>query len=282
MVLVILAINIGIISFIFGHQTKQSSNLTTVVTNPSQLGQIGQSQGPAGQNVSLVVTPDAQFKGNVSINKGLQTSGKLTAPDASLTQLQAGSSSLSQLNVSGSSSFSDASVRGNLGVSGTATLQGAVTVAKILTAAALNVTGDLTVGGSLVTGNFSTRDLTAISNLNVGGHIVSAGSVPGWGRGGALRSTDSVSLAGNDIAGTVSYNAATGQPNQGDIISITFLTAYAATPHITLAAVSADPTCAQSLPYISGKSRSGFTVALASPANRVTGYSCQFDYEVIQ
>lgn len=282
-ILVVLAANIGIISFILSHQIKKAgTSLTTVVTTPDQLGKIGSSEGPAGQNLNLVVTPNAQFKGQVTIDKAVDVGDRLTAPTASLTQLQAGNSSLAALNVSGGTSLSDASLRGNLNVTGLTNLQGAVTVAKILTAAALNVTGNLTVGGSFVTNDFSARSLTSISTLTIGGHVVTAGSAPGGSRGSALRAGDNASVSGNDATGTISYGAGTGQPTAGDILTVTFVTAYSATPHITITAVSADANCAKSLVYISGKSRTGFTVALASPPSTFPGFSCQFDYQVMQ
>lgn len=276
--------NIGIISFILSHKVgQQANNLSTVVTDPSQLGKIGTTEGPAGKNISLVVTPNAQFKGPVTIDKTLQVGDKLAAPNASLSTLQAGNSSLTTLNVSGGSTLSDASLRGNLNVAGLSNLQGAVTVAKILTAASLNVTGNLTVGGSFTTNNFSARSLTAISNLTIGGHIVTAGSAPAWSRGSGLRAGDSTNLFGNDVTGTITYGAGTGQPTLGgDIIAVTFVTAYGATPHIVLTPIGSEPKCAQSLPYVSSKSSTGFHVALASPPSTLPGFNCQFDYEIMQ
>jgi hypothetical protein len=282
--LIIVGANIGIITFILSHKVKQqANNLSTVVTDPSQLGKIGTTEGPAGQNVSLVVTPNAQFKGPVTIDKTLQVGDKLAAPNASIATLQAGNSSITALNVSGGTSLTDASLRGNLNVSGITNLQGAVTVAKILTASALNVVGNLTVGGSFTTNNFSARSLTSISTLTIGGHVVTAGGQPGWSRGSNLRVTDSVALSGNDASGTVSFNVGSNASNTGDIIDVAFTTAYTATPHISITPIGAE--CALSNPYIYAKSRTGFSIGVighANSNNSLLGYSCSFDYEIMQ
>ena len=280
-ILVVIGANIGIISFILSHKVKQqATNLSTVVTDPSQLGKIGTTEGPAGQNVSLVVTPAAQFKNQVTIDKTLQVGDKLAAPNASLATLQAGNSSISQLNVSGASSFSDASLRGNLNVAGITNLQGAVSVAKILTAAALNVTGNLTVGGSFTTNNFSARSLTSISTLTIGGHIVTAGSAPSISAGSCVGG-GSVSISGNDAAGTIVISI--GQtPCVGNLATITFRSAFGSTPHILLTPVGH----IGGLQYYVGRSSTGFSISSDSTPDKggvpPTFGNYAFDYEVIQ
>jgi hypothetical protein len=280
--LIIVGANIGIITFILSHKVKQqANNLSTVVTDPSQLGKIGTTEGPAGQNVSLVVTPNAQFKGPVTIDKTLQVGDKLAAPNASIATLQAGNSSITALNVSGGTSLTDASLRGNLNVSGITNLQGAVTVAKILTASALNVVGNLTVGGSFTTNNFSARSLTSISTLTIGGHIVTAGAAPSISAGGCVGG-GSVSISGNDAAGTIVISIGQTPCSSGSLATFTFRSAFGSTPHILLTPVGH----IGGLQYFVSRSSTGFTISTDSTPDKggagVTAGNYAFDYEVVQ
>lgn len=281
-VIVILVVNAGILAFVLKGQSKtiEIGADGQVTVSPSVLKKLGVNSSTLGSpGVELVVDPNAQFNGKVAIAGGLNISGqvqlnnKLTGTDASFTQLEAGNTALSQLNVNGSSTLSNLSLRNGLTVTGATQLQGAVTVSQLLTVNnSLNVSGNIAVGGTLSANGFSARNLVSTSTLTIGGHIITGGSTPGIGPGPGIGSNGTVSISGNDSAGTVSVNI--GSPGgNGVVAQIAFRNQYGSTPHVVVTAVGASAGAF----YIT-RSVGGFDIAVASlPPG---GYS--FDYIVEQ
>jgi len=281
-VIVILVVNAGILAFVLKNQTKtiEVGANGDVTVSPSVLKKLGVNSSTLGSaGVQLVVDPDAQFKGKVSIAGNLaasgqvQVNGKITGSDASLTQLEAGNTALSQLNVNGSSTLSSLNLRNGLVVTGATQLQGAVTISQLLTVNnSLNVSGNLAVGGTLSANAFSARNLASTSTLTIGGHIITGGSTPAIGPGPGIGSNGTVSISGNDAAGTVAVNI--GAPGgNGVVAQVAFRTQYGSTPHVVVTAVGAN---AGSF-YIT-RSVGGFSIIVSSlPPG---GYS--FDYIVEQ
>ncbi len=279
-ILLLLAISGGGIFFLIRRQAqvKGKSSLADISVNKSLLDQLGVNRSSATDpSVALVVTPNAEFNGSLTVSKDVKLATKLSAGQTSLTQLDAGNTSLTQLNVNGASSLSDTAVRTNLTVAGTTRLQGPVTLDKILTVnGGANVSGDLTIGGALTTNNFSARSLTSISTLTIGGHIVTNGPVPGIAQGPSAGPSGTVSVGGNDASGTVVMN--TGQaPVAGIIASITFRTPYGTIPHVVISPVGA-PT--GSLQFYINRSSTGFSIGTSNAPAPASGYV--FDYIVEQ
>jgi cytoskeletal protein CcmA (bactofilin family) len=214
-VVLILVINAGIIDFVLNSKTKTNNlaNTGQVSISPETLSHVGVNTSTVSSGgLELVVDPDALFNGkmtvagDVSIGGQLKINSTFNASDANLTQLEAGNTSLSQLDVNGNTTLSGVSVRNNLAVAGTTQLQGQVTVDQLLTVDNnLTVTGNLAVGGVLSTNTFSANNLTSVDALTVGGHIIAVGQEPNVGPGGtALGSNGTVGISGNDSAGIIS------------------------------------------------------------------------------
>jgi len=247
-VILILAINAGILGLVLKkNAAKTNSNLPNgqITLSKSALSKIGVNSAAVGDSgVTLVVGPNAEFKGKVtiagdtSIGGKLQLTSALVATDANLTQLEAGNASLSQLNVSGNSTLSALSLRNNLAVAGTSQFQGAVTLTQLLTVNnSANVIGNLAVGGVLSVSTFSARNLTSTSSLNVGGHIVTGGLNPSGGSGGAaLGSNGTASVSGNDASGTIFLGIGVNATS-GTLASVAFRNQYGAIPRITISPV---------------------------------------------
>ncbi len=258
-------------------QAKKKAGLSDVSVNKSLLDQLGVNRSSTNDpSVALVVSPNAQFNGSLTVGKEVKIASKLTAGQTSLSQLDAGNTSLTQLNVNGSSSLSDTAVRTNLTVVGTSKLQGPVQIDKLLTAGAINIVGDLTVGGVLTTNTFSARSLTSTSTLTIGGHVVTNGPVPGITQGPAAGPSGTVSMSGNDSSGTIAMNTGLS-PTAGIIATITFRTPYSAIPHIVVTPVGS-PT--GSLQYYINRTATGFSIGTNNAPTAASGYV--FDYIVEQ
>jgi hypothetical protein len=137
----------------------------------------------------------------------------------------------------------------------------------------MNVIGSLSVGGALSVRTLHVSSLVSDTTLTIGGHIMTQGSAPGVGPGGALGSNGTVSISGNDTAGTVAANIGVGGGN-GTLAHVAFRNQYGSIPRVVVSAVGRG---APGL-YVS-RTSGGFSIGVTgglSPG----GYA--FDYIVMQ
>lgn len=281
-VVAILALNAGIIAYVIKSQSDQEqARQGEVILSPGVLDSLGVSRNPVGDlGTELVVGPDSSFSGrvtvagDVTIAGQLQLNSRFSANDASLANLEAGDTSVGQLNVNGDGTMSDLNLRNDLNVTGASQLQGPVTIGQLLTVNNnVNISGNLAVGGTLSARGFQASSLVAESNLTIGGHIITRGSAPRVGPGSALGSNGTVSISGNDVSGTVAANIGTGASG-GIVAQVAFRNQYSSTPHVVITAVGRS---AGSV-YVT-RSAGGFSIGV-SGALAPGGYA--FDYIVMQ
>lgn len=286
-VVAILAINVGIITFVVKGQGEgtTSSAQGEVTISPSVLNSLGVSRNPIGNaGTELVVNPDSRFNGKVVIGSDVSVAGELklnskfSASDASLAKLQAGDTSLEQLNVNGDGTATNFNLRRDLAVVGTTRLQGPVTVSQLMTVNNnLNVTGSLAVGGTLSARSFQASSLVSDTTLTIGGHIITRGAATSVGRGAALSGADTVSISGNDAAGTVAVNLGANVTRSGVLANVAFSKNYSSTPRIVVMVVGGP---VDDL-YIN-RSASGFSIGVRSITSGLSGAGYAFDYIVMQ
>lgn len=282
-VVAVLAINAGIITFVVKGQGEGAANAlqSEVTISPGVLNTLGVSRNPVGDSgTELVVNPNARFNGAVVVGSDMSVAGELklnskfSASDASLAKLQAGDTSLSQLNVNGDATVSTLNLRKDLNVAGLTRLQGPVTVTQLLTVNNnLNVAGNLAVGGTLSARGFQASSLVSDTTLTIGGHVITRGNAPGVGPGNALGNNGTVSISGNDAAGTVAANIGTGASG-GIIANVAFRQQYTTTPHVVVTAVGAGVGSV----YVN-RTIGGFSIGVNGPI-APGGYA--FDYIVMQ
>lgn len=278
----ILLINAGIIIILMNIQAKNNSEVTIggVKISPEVLETLGVSRNTVGNKGSeLLVNPDARFTGSVtvvgsvSIGGQLKLNSKLNASEASITKLQAGDTSLEQLNVNGDATVSGLALRKNLAVAGSTTLQGPVVISQLLTVSNnMNVAGNLAIGGTLSVRSFEASNLTSDTTLTIGGHIITRGTAPGVSRGSGLVPTDTVSISGNDTAGTVAVNIGAGS-RSGILADISFVNHYGNIPHVIITVNGPGVSDA----YVF-RSASGFSIGASS----INSGGHSFDYIVMQ
>jgi cytoskeletal protein CcmA (bactofilin family) len=276
-VLLILAINAVVIEVVLKKQSNNDdlSNKGQVTISSADLSRLGIDRNTiGGAGVELIVAPDAQFKGKLSVAGGvnvngqLTLNGKLTGTSASFTQLQAGDTSLSKLSVNGDSTLSSLNLRKDLVVAGITKMQGSVTVSQLLSVGgSINVNGNLSIGGTLTVSKFSVQTLT------VNGHLLTSGSTPGVGPGSAVGSYGTVSISGNDTAGTIYVAFGVGS-HDGTFANVTFRTQYGNTPKVVVTPIGIGGTL-----YLTSVTTSGFTVAGSFPSG---GYGFGINYIVVQ
>lgn len=283
-VVAILAINGGVIYYFLSGQTTSDSksNINDVTISPVVLDGLGVSRNTVGSSgTELVVGPNSRFNGTVTVGSDVSIAGQLTlnskfsASDASLTRLQAGETSLAQLNVNGDGTVSNFNLRNDLSVAGATRLQGSLTVGQLLTVNnSLNVAGNLAVGGTLSARGFQASSLISDTTLTIGGHILTQGLAPGISPGGsALGSNGTVSISGNDASGTVAANIGTGA-SSGVLAQISFRNRYVITPHVVIT-----PIGRSAGDYYVNRTSTGFSITVVAPLSP-GGYA--FDYIVMQ
>jgi len=278
-VVVILLVNAVIIYLVINGQTTPTADSakSEVTISPAVLDTLGVSRNTVGDSgTELVVNPNASFNGKLTVGGDVSIAGqlKLNGALSGLTNLEAGNATFSQLNVNGDATITNLNLRKDLTVVGSTRLQGPVTVDQLLTVNSnINVAGNLAVGGTLTARGFQASSLTSDTTLTIGGHVITRGSAPGYSRGDALNAVDTISLSGNDAAGTVAVNIGAGENRSGILAYVTFVNQYGNTPHVIITAVG---------PGVSdiyvNRSSTGFSIGAGSIS--VGGHA--FDYIVIQ
>lgn len=243
---VILAVNAAILGFVMKSQVnaEDARRQGEVTLSTATLDKLGVSRNTVGDvGTELVVNPNSQFNGDVTIAKNVQVSGQLklnskfVAGEASLTKLQAGDTAVNKLNINGDATATNLNLRKDLVVAGTTRLQGQVTVSQLMTINNnLNVTGSLAVGGTLSTRNLQVSSFVVDTTLTIGGHVITRGSAPAVGPGPSLGSNGTVSISGNDAAGTVAVNIGAGGGG-GILAHVAFRQQYGSTPHVVVTQV---------------------------------------------
>lgn len=223
-------------------QTLDAGTLTKLSANANPEGVIKQQ---------LTIAPETLFKSNIEIQGSVKVDKDLTVSGG--TNLLGSVSTGSSLNV-----------KSALSVGGNTNLGAGLSVAGQITASSLSI------------GSLSTSSFKLSGDLNVGGHFIPSGTTPTATRGPAA-SGGSVTITGNDIAGTITITTGSGAVQTGEMANITFHSPYTGTPKVQLTPVNI---AAAGLNYYAARSTTFFTLNTITMPAAGTAYS--FDYLVTQ
>lgn len=121
-------------------------------------------------------------------------------------------------------------------------------------------------------------NLSVSGSMTLDGHIVTGGSPSTIAANAAACTSPTVSVAGDDIAGTITVTTGTSCTSSGDLATITFSAPYGTVPNVTLTPVGA---AAEQLGgYTDNPSMTGFSVGGANTPTPSTTY--QWAYQVMQ
>jgi parallel beta-helix repeat protein len=161
-----------------------------------------------------------------------------------------GSNTTGGATIAGTLQGSSATLSGGLTVAGTSTLNGALNVAGVSlfrnsadSTAAFSIQNSSSVAlftADTLASKITIRSLDVSMNLTIAGHIITAGSNPTIAANTAACTTPTVSVSGTDTAGSVTVTTGTGCAAPGDLATITFATAFGATPKVVLTPASAN------------------------------------------
>ena len=229
-----------------------------------KLADVGSSLGNTGQ--VLNIGADALFRRKVDVGGDLTVGGRFNAN---------GPVSLSQLNISGATALNTLSVSSNMQVGGLTNLQRGATVGELLSVnGGLNVSGSASVS-SLNAANISVQNITISGPLTIG-HLITRGPAPSASAGTAVGGGGTISISGNDSAGTVNVNTGAG-PAAGVLATVVFRAPYGTTVHVLLTPLTG---ASASLPAYVSRTSTGFQIRTDSPPP--AGAVFAFDYFVTQ
>jgi hypothetical protein len=122
----------------------------------------------------------------------------------------------------------------------------------------LSVTNNLNVSGNLAIGGTLSVNTLSVQAIAVKGHIVTSGSTPSVVRGSATGSNGTVSISGNDTAGTISINIGAGA-SSGTLATVAFRAQFGNSPKVVISPVGIGGSF-----YVSNISIGGFSVGINS------------------
>jgi cytoskeletal protein CcmA (bactofilin family) len=240
-------------NILFDGTEISQETLDELLTSESTVGTVDQT---------LTVAANSIFNGKVLIKDSLDVAGAINV---------GGALSLPGITVSGESNFDDVNVSNNLSILGSASIQQNLTVQQ-----SLDVTGNVAIAGTLSASSISADTIQFSSNAVFTRHIDTGGGQPSISTGTAVGSGGTVSLSGNDIAGTVTINTG-GSPPAGIFANINFVSAYNSTPNIQITPIGSS---SASLFYYATRDVNGFKIGTINTPAGSTTYV--FDYFVTE
>ncbi len=238
---------------LFDGQELDQETLNEILTNESNIGSVDQT---------LTVAANAIFNGKVLIKDSLDVAGAINV---------GGALSLPGITVAGQSNFEDVNISSNLAILGGLSIQQSLTVQN-----GIDVTGDVAVGGTLSAGSISSDNIQFTGDAVFTRHIDTGGGVPSISSGTAVGAGGTVSISGNDIAGTITINTGGGPP-AGILANLSFVTAYNSTPNVQITPVGSSTAA---LSYYVTRTTNGFSVGTISVPSASTTYI--FDYFIVE
>lgn len=236
-----------------GNQQLDQAALDDLLAQESTVGTIDQT---------LTVAANTIFNGKILVKDDLDVAGSINV---------GGPLSLPGITVAGTSSFDDVQVSNNLSILGGISTQGSVTIQQ-----GINISGNAAVGGNISASSITTDSLQLSNDLALTRHIDTGGSIVSAASGSAVGAGGTVSVSGNDIAGTVTINTGGGPP-AGIMARITFTSRYNQTPVVHITPVNSNTA---QLDYYIERDSASFSIGSATSPNAATTYV--FDYFVTE
>jgi hypothetical protein len=264
----LLAVGLAIGYFWAQRNKPASTEKKTVIETLSKedlqkLNDIGGNLGTSGQ--TLNIGANALFRGKADVTGDLTIGGRLNAN---------GPVTLSELNIAGETQSSGLRVGSNLTVAGSTTLG-----REVIIGGATNINNNLIVTGRATIGalnasTISVRSIAVTGPITVA-HLATSGPTP-FVQAGSIGAGGTVSISGNDTAGTVNINTGSGVSTNVTLATVTFRAPYGATVHVQITPLTSGAATANA--YVT-RSPSSFVIRAVNPPSSQT---LSFDYIVTQ
>ncbi|MEX0934487.1 MAG: hypothetical protein WDZ42_01670 [Candidatus Saccharimonadales bacterium] len=218
-------------------------------------------------NRILTVAANSIFDGTMLVRSSLDVQGHLRVGQ---------SLSINNVDITGQGVVNNLDIANELNVQGDVNFGGGATIQNSLSVGNnLNVTGNGAFSGNLSAGSIEAGSLTFNGNLTMNGHIITSGTQVSASSGPNIGSGGTVSVSGNDVAGTVNINTGSGA-STGIMVTVTFAQSYSGTPKVNVTPVGS--ASGNQNWYVTRNSNS-FSIGINSPT---PGGSFSFDYFVVE
>lgn len=226
LILLIVAAAIAVVSFLNSQKAPETPDVENQALTSEALQQLANtdtSVGSTSQTLNIqgnaIVAGQMLTRGNLNVAGSFQTGGSIQAPGLTISgSANLGEAQLNSLQVATNTAIQGTTTMRDLNVSGTASFSGAVTASQI------------TVTRLILSGN---------ATLEVPNHISFTGSTPSRAvNGSVLGNGGTSSVSGSDTAGTVNVNSG-NNPTTGCFIRLTFAQAFTRTPRVVVTPIGA-------------------------------------------
>ncbi len=237
--------------------------------------------GGSNAKQTLNISANTNFKNTATVEKTLTTKDTIEA--------QKDINAFANLNVAGAANLNSLTLRQNFQVAGTASLQGNVeargqlAVRGVLTVSSganiagnLSATGGISAGGPISTPQLVAGRVNYTESLTLSGHLITGGNTPTSQTDIAAGVGGSVTVSGNDTAGTVVITTGTGAP-AGVLCKINFRRSFATVPKVLLTPVGR---MGAKLEYSVARAAGFFTIETNNAPEPSKQYA--YDYFVVE
>ncbi len=224
--LIVVAGAITVVNFLNSQKAPDIPSIATQGLNEEALQQLNNTDvtvGDSSQTLTIqgnaIISGQTLMRGNLNVAGNIQAGGTIQAPG---------------ITISGAANIGDAQIN-SLQVAANTAIQGSTTVRD------LNVSGTSSFSGALTASQITVTRLILAGNasLEVPNHIRFTGPSPSRTiNSGVLGNGGSASVDGSDTAGTVSINTG-NNPTAGCFVRINFQQAFTNQPHVVISPVGA-------------------------------------------
>jgi len=226
LLLCVIAIVVVVVNYLNSQKVTPPASIATQTLSQDALKQLNNTDATVGntsQTLTIqgnaIIAGQTLMRGNLNVAGNFQTGGSITGPSITIS----GTSNL------GTAQINSLQVAQNTAIQGTTTLRD------------LNVSGTSSFSGPMTASQITTSNLILSGNakLQIPNHIAFTGPSPGRSMSaGVLGAGGSSSINGSDTTGTININTG-GGPVPGCFVHITFNQQFSSQPHVIISPVGA-------------------------------------------
>jgi cytoskeletal protein CcmA (bactofilin family) len=248
--LLVVAGAITIVNYLNSQKAPVVPNVTSQALTQEALKQLANTDttvGGSAQTLTIqgnaVISGQTLMRGNLNVAGNFQTGGSIQGPSLTIS----GTSNL------GTAQISTLQVAQNVAVQGTTTMRD------------LNVSGTSSFSGPMTASQITVTKLilSGSGTLQLPNHLSFTGPSPGRSfiGSGILGGGGSVSVNGSDTSGSINLNSGNSTSGTGCIVRVNFQTPFTIQPHVIISPVNS---AAGKLDYYVERNTAGFSVCTAT------------------
>lgn len=256
--LIVVAGAIAAVNYLNSQKTPAAPNIATQGLTEGALKQLANTDATVGntsQTLTIqgnaIIAGQTLTRGNLNVAGNLQTGGSIQGPSLTISgATNLGATQINSLQVATNTAVQGSTTLRDLNVAGTSSFSGPMTASQI------------TVTKLVMSGN---------AVLQIPNHISFTGPSPSRTiNAGVLGSGGSASVNGSDTTGTININTGSN-PTTGCFAHITFQQAFTSQPHVIISPVGAG--AGQTQYYVDrSNSGFSVCTAIPAPANQVFAF----------